>query len=271
MTRTKKNNDLITVLPLLCMMLISPLPVLGRLKINAWIHDIFMPATAWLRNSIFPKAPKFDGFYTDSINYILLLIFAAAIGIFMAILIQKSRLNRFSIVFCIEKSIIYYLSWIFLIYGFSKILGIQFPEDIVSNSIASSNDNNLDLQFWSYMGAHQDLVIFVGIIEIIIAVFLLFTKTRKLGLLLFIIAMLLIVFINFKFEISVRIFSLILLLAGFYSLINHLDLPILTKNKDNSGSHIQDKYFAIPVIMKPLKLFVISLMFITAFFNSLRL
>jgi hypothetical protein len=266
--RKKKNSDLIIALPLLCMVLISPLPVLGRLKINAWIHDLFMPPTAWLRNSIFPKAPKFDGFYTDSMNYVLLLVFTVAIGMFIAILIQKSRLNSPSILFCTEKSIIYYLSWIFLIYGFSKILGVQFPENVDPSSIASINDNNLDLQFWSYMGAHQDLVIFLGVVEIVVASFLLFKKTRKLGLLMFTAAILVIVVINFKFEISVRIFSVLLLLAGFYSLINHLAFPIFTKNNENSFTQVHDTNFTQPMILKPLKLFVIALMFISAFFNS---
>lgn len=251
------------------MVLISPLPVLGRAKVNHWIDKIFMSKTAWIRNTWFPNAPKYDGFYTDSLNYLILLAFAASIGVVLAFVIQKSRLDCLKIEFFTKKTLVYYISWIFLIYGFSKILGVQFPENMESSAKIFINVNNLDLHFWSYMGKHRSLVNLLGITEILIASLMLLNNSRKLGVILFKTALMVIVVINFKFEISVRIFSLLLLMAGIYCSIQHT--PNFTSSNNPEIVKIQDnkRWFAQFNIRKPIKLFVIALMFITAIFNSL--
>ena len=252
------------------MVFISPLPVLARANINHWIEKIFMAPTAWIRNNWFPNAPKFDGFYTDSLNYIILLFFAASIGVVLAFAIQKSRLDCLKIELFTKKTLVYYLSWIFLIYGFSKILGVQFPENIESSATFSFNVDNLDLQFWSYMGQHRGLVNILGIAEILIAILMLLNKSRKLGIILFTTALTVIVVINFKFEISVRLFSVILLLTGIYSSIEHLPNPKSSTHFDNVIIQNQKYWFAHFNFRKPIKLFIIAVMFISAIFNSLQ-
>jgi hypothetical protein len=251
------------------MVLISPLPVLGRANINHWIDTIFMAPTAWIRNTWFPNAPKYDGFYTDSLNYLILLAFAVSIGVLLAFAIQKSRLDCLKIEFFTKKTLVYYLSWIFLIYGFSKILGVQFPENMESSAKIFINVDNLDLHFWSYMGKHRSLVNVLGITEILIASLMLLNKSRKLGVILFTTALMVIVVINIKFEISVRLFSVLLLIAGIYSSIEHLHN--FTSSNNTYIDKIQDNKhrFAQFNIRKPMKLFLIALMFITAIFNSL--
>jgi uncharacterized membrane protein YphA (DoxX/SURF4 family) len=190
-------------------------------------------------------------------------------GIVLAFAIQKSRLVCLKIELFTKKTMVYYLSWIFLIYGFSKIFGVQFPENIEYSAMTSFNVDNLDLQFWSYMGQNRGLANVLGIAEILIAILMLLNKSRKLGVILFTTAMTVIVVINFKFEISVRLFSVILLLAGIYSSIEHMPYAKSSNNTDNVKIQDQKHRFARFNIRKPMKLFIIALMFITAIFNSL--
>jgi hypothetical protein len=252
------------VIPLLTMLIATPIPAFGRANINHWINVLFSKPCYWLRDNIFPYSPKFEGFFTDSLNYIILLFFAAIIGLIVAILIHLSKINHAFFVSAIYTSSIYYLAWIFLIYGFSKLLGAQFPVTDDAVKLSQVSGENKDFLFWQFMGFNQALVVILGLIEVTISATLLFKKTRSFGLFSLTTSLIVIFGINLYFDISVKVFSgLLLLVAIALLLLRHMSLPLNNLDLDS------DSMFTKDAVRKPIKLFTVGFIFISALFTSL--
>jgi hypothetical protein len=110
----------------------------------------------------------------------------------------------------------YYLALILLIYGFSKIFKAQFylPEPNLLFTPMGALDK--DILFWSTIGSSRSYSIFLGIIEIVPALLLLFRKTAFIGSLMATGVLIHVVAINFSYSISVKIFSLFLLISALF-------------------------------------------------------
>lgn len=123
------------------------------------------------------------------------------------------------IVHAIQMISVFYLSLIMLKYGFDKIFKAQFylPEPNILYTPLGMLDK--DILFWSTMGTSHTYSIFMGLMEVIPALLLLYHKTRKLGLLLLSGVLLNVVFINLGFDISVKLYSLFLLMLCVLLLI----------------------------------------------------
>ena len=105
----------------------------------------------------------------------------------------------------------YFLAIIMLKYGLDKIFKTQFylPEpNILYTPIGNVSK---DLLFWSTMGSSYGYNLFIGLAELIPAVFLFFRPTRRTGLILAFLVLIHITAINFCFDISVKVFSVFLL------------------------------------------------------------
>lgn len=124
------------------------------------------------------------------------------------------RTHRTTITFYIRLFLTYYLALIILKYGFDKLFKTQFylPEPNTLYTPLGMLDK--DILFWSTMGTSYSYNIFMGIIEIVPALFLLFRKTRILGLCLLVGVLANIWAINFSFDISVKLFTSFLLLIN---------------------------------------------------------
>lgn len=207
--------------------MLTPLPVFGRRALNQWIDLIFTSPTRWLRQTFLPNQPDFDGFFTDSLNYVLLLFLGFVIALFLfALLAKLSDAIKIQVLYYANKALIYWLAWIFLVYGFSKILGQQFPD--LSDMPFENQTENRDILFWAWIGAHPTVVFVLGTLEISIALLLFIKKTRPLALLLFATSMFVILFVNLYFHIGVLIFSLVLLAAAGIAFWNN-NAPITPK------------------------------------------
>lgn len=234
------------------MLIITPIPAFGRQQLNIWIDHYLTTPCSWIRNLVFPKAEKFNGFFTDSLNYIILLFLAICFGLVVKLLLSKLKVSHYTILQYSRISISYYLAWIFLVYGFSKLFGAQFPSSYNSISTIVYSKENIDIMFWEQLGRNQILVYFIGSLEISIATMLLIKKSRNLGLVLFFISMLVIVGVNVYYDISVKVFSSLLLLAATIPLFN--ENPHFTPSKS--------------INYLPIKLFVASFLFISAIYTS---
>lgn len=234
-------------------LVLTPLPVYGRRSLNLWIDCVFEVPTRWIRHTFFPTSPDYDGFFTDSINYAVLLGFGVLLSTLVYVLIRFVNSQIYTIVWFNKSILIYLLAWIFLVYGFSKILGNQFP-DLATLEI-EKRDENKDLLFWAWMGANPLLVYVIGLMEIGIGLSLLFKKSRKIGLIAFLFAVLGILTVNLIFDIGVVIFSMVLLFAGATAL--------------NLEKRFQEIQRPIPEnIYKSMKLLVILWILILAGFHS---
>ena len=234
--------------------MITPLPVFGRRTLNAWIDFLFTSPTRWLRQNFFPSYPDFDGFFTDSLNYLILLAFAFLLGLLLAFLLEKvaPRQRKHLIALC-NLALVYYLAWVFLVYGFSKISGHQFPE-IALPDFENTRENR-DLLFWAWVGAHPHLVLALGWFEILIGLALFHPKSRKIGIIAYALSLVIIITINAYFGIGVVAFSILLLLAALHAFL-----------------HLKEPLFAVPFLEKPLAksmhLFLILMLVTLAFFHQ---
>ena len=187
-------------------------------------------------------------------NYILLLVFGVAIGVILGYVLEKITKSQLrSISTLINLALLYYLAWIFLIYGFSKIDGKQFPEIPIPDSAISTE--NQDLKFWVWLGSKPILVLVLGIAEISIGLSLFSEKMRKFGLLAYCISMSLILSVNAYFGIGVIVFALLLLFAAILA---------YTQNKVNET---KPKYHNSP-LAKSIQLFIAFSLVILAIFHQ---
>jgi hypothetical protein len=160
-----------------------------------------------------------NGFYltisSDSIGlYVHVFnLFLIAIGIvsFIEIIFINKEVN---LRLCILKILTYYLSLQLLIYGLDKVFKAQFFLPEPNTLFTPLKDISKDLLYWSTIGVSRSYSLFLGIAEVTIALFLLFRKTRLVGIILGIGIMINVVAVNFSFDISVKIYSLFLL-SGF--------------------------------------------------------
>lgn len=239
----------------LACLLLSPLPIFGRRTLNLWIDRVFSQPTRWIRQTLFPNQPDFEGFYTDSLNYGILISFGFVIS-FMVFFLVSQRVKKYSVHIhkFINTTLIYYIALVFMVYGFSKLHGHQFP-DLSHLDLVDSPDNR-DILFWKWLGNKPNLVYFIGLVEIVVSLGLLFSKTRKLSLKLFTIIMLGIIAVNWYFGIGVLVFSWILLITSIVCYQN-------TKKLEPWNKSIPESFY------KPLKLFTILCVVVFGWFYFL--
>lgn len=123
--------------------------------------------------------------------------------------------RRNSLLLIVRQFLFFYLALVLLKYGFDKLFKAQFylPEPNTLFTPAGYLDK--DIMYWSTMGTSYSYNVFLGIAEILSAVFLLIKPLKIIGLLFSTGLFVNIVMINFGFDISVKVYSLLLLLTTF--------------------------------------------------------
>ncbi len=110
----------------------------------------------------------------------------------------------------------YYLALQLLIYGFNKIFLLQFPSPTANILFTKMGEVSKDLLFWTSMGSSSLYNYFMGGVELLAAGLVLYFRTRLLGAILSMGIFLNVVFINFSFDISVKVYSLFLLFLSLF-------------------------------------------------------
>ena len=185
-------------------------------SIYEWINpffELFVSATGFLFFGLekgFSPVISSDsiGLYVHVFN-----LFLIAIGIVSTLEIA-TRQYEVNLRLYLSILLTFYLSLQLLIYGFDKVFKAQFflPE---SNTLFTPlKDISKDLLYWSTIGVSRGYSLFLGLAEVITGLFLLFRKTRLLGIIFGVGIMINVVAVNFGFDISVKVYSLFLL-SGF--------------------------------------------------------
>lgn len=174
---------------------------------------------------------------SDSTSFYLLfgILFLLAIPLTFAFFFFKSvKEYQKTIIRTIQLMLTFYLSLIMLKYGLDKIFKAQFYLPEPNTLFTPLGFLDKDILYWSTMGSSYSYTVFLGILEVIPALLLLFSRTRVLGLLLLSGVLLNVIFVNFGFDISVKLYSCfllllcILLLAAFFK--DLIDFFILNKS-----------------------------------------
>lgn len=106
----------------------------------------------------------------------------------------------------------FYLAVHLLMYGWNKVFKWQFYLPEPNTLYTPLADAYPDLLYWSTMGISRGYSLFLGIAEVIAALLLCFHRTRPGGALLAFTIMINVVAVNFAFNISVKVYSSLLLL-----------------------------------------------------------
>jgi len=183
-----------------------------------WLEPVFSNLAEFTSGFIF-QAGDIKSFVllSDTKALYIHVLNLAVISIVFAIIFQRFyKMKNSSTVFIYWFTVIisYYLACHLLTYGFNKVFKWQFflPEP---NTLYEKVGNTpKDLLYWTSMGSSYSYNVFTGFLEVITGIFLLLRKTRLIGAFLAFGIMMNVVVINFSFDISVKIFSLFLLLLS---------------------------------------------------------
>ncbi|MGO4709396.1 hypothetical protein AB4Y90_09820 [Chryseobacterium sp. 2TAF14] len=151
---------------------------------------------------------------SDSYSMLALIIILLFTSILFSFWIKKRWAKQFLII--TEYVCVFYTSLILIKYGFDKIFKVQFPEPEPNILFTRFGNLDKDILFWSTIGTSKIYNMIMGSIEFFSGILLLFRRSRFLGLLLAIICLVQIFIINISFDISVKIFSFILILMSIF-------------------------------------------------------
>lgn len=169
---------------------------------------VFGDVVTYLSHTILGTETLSLDFSSDSISMYLLVAFLLMIA--LAFSFCKKTYPS------VDSIVAIYLAVVLLRYGFDKLFKSQFylPEPNILYSRLGDLDR--DILFWSVMGTSHQLSVILGFIEIVIAMLLLIPKTMRIGGILAFFTFLPIFLINVSFDISVKLFSFILLGMTFF-------------------------------------------------------
>lgn len=104
----------------------------------------------------------------------------------------------------------YFLALTLFIYGFSKIYKWQFPLPEPNILYQTVGNTPRDLLYWTSMGTSYTYSVFMGVIEVVPAILLLFRRTTLIGALIALLVMINVLFVNLGFDITVKLHSTVL-------------------------------------------------------------
>lgn len=261
-----KTIQFVIAWQLLGLLLLLPIPGYGRTNINTWLEQNFGPFCLKILQNAFPNHAFYSGFFTDSPNLNVLLFLGSVFFVLLALLLVKflksSQSHTFNVLLTALR---YYLAWIFLLYGFSKIFGIQFPNLNPANIDFVSQDKGL--HFWIWMSQRPILVKSIGCIEVIVATTLFFKKIRKIGLLLYLFSSSVILLINLFFDIDVKILAALLVCSAAFLLLILKDESAIHYRSESSLKKLCSKH---QNQVLSLKLFIVLLLYFSTIWSNLH-
>ena len=144
---------------------------------------------------------------------VLLLFLIALLSILILSYVRVWKKYQHVIFQTIQLVLVGYLSLVLLKYGFDKLFKAQFylPEPNTLYTPLGMLDK--DILYWSTMGVSHTYNVFIGFAELLPAILLLFNRTRMLALCILFGVLLHVVFVNIGFDISVKLYSIFLLLV----------------------------------------------------------
>lgn len=101
----------------------------------------------------------------------------------------------------------YYLAWVMLSYGFSKVFPLQFTEMGPDRLLQPYGDSSPMGLLWTFMGASPGYQMFAGAAEVAGALLLLFRRTALLGALVVAAVMTNVFAMNMFFDVPVKLYS----------------------------------------------------------------
>ena len=163
-------------------------------------------------------------FESDTYGMFTLFAFALLLGInsekLVGYILRKRNLESKNVLQLVLGGILFF----FLVkYGWDKVVKMQFYLPEPNTVYTPFGQLSKDIAFWSVTGSSYSYNVFLGISELLVALLLLFNRTRFFGSILSIVTFTQIVWINFSFDISVKGLAFTLLLASLLLSLSYFE------------------------------------------------
>ena len=248
---------------------------------------VFFPYQAMISEGLFGRIIRFfieiilgienyhSAIVSDALMMYVLLLLLFMIAVLVSSVVHfffKNKLPKREIKYILHTVFSYYLALILIKYGTDKLFLGQFyaPEPNILYTPLGYLDR--DILFWSTMGTSYAYNVFMGIAEIGAAFLLLFHKTRIVGALFSSAIFINIVAINFSFDISVKLYSSLLLflslliLSQFFKQFYHFLLLKQPSQLSDSRPLLFERSFVRTFV----KTFIILFILLEAFYPNLQ-
>lgn len=211
----------------------------GLSTITYVINDIFVPVVTFFNDHLFHVKEKLniDGGGSGDTSYAWAYFFTTLLlsifGALLWTLLERKPRSYDKLNWWLKNTLRYYVIIIAFLYGTIKLFAMQMPEPNLSQ-LATPLGDYLPMRLsWMFFGYSSPYQIFSGIMEMLVAILLLYRRTIAMGLFLGFGVFLNVFILNLCFDIPVKIFSLHLVLYCMYLIAtdaNHY-LNFLWRNK----------------------------------------
>ncbi len=184
-------------------------------SIGRWLTEFLLPVNQFF----FTNTTTEFILSSDSIFSYGSLILMFILSFVTSIIIEyKLKSQADKIEFWLRKGLIFWIVLFLLKYGLDKLFLHQFYTPESNTLFTPLGQLDKDIAFWSVMGASKSYNYFMGLIEIIPALFILFKRTRFVGLIISTGVLTNVFVINLSFDITVKILSGVLFFTSMYLL-----------------------------------------------------
>lgn len=183
--------------------------------VGYYTNSFFEKASHWFGQNVLGLGQYTTQLVSDSTGFYVNALFLLVVSVVLATgwsVADKKRSNHTLLFRCFWVGVRYYLALQLLVYGFNKLFKWQFYLPEPNTLYTPLGQLSPDILYWSAMGVSRTFSLITGGIEVVAAVLLLLRKTVLAGVLLSIVALLNIFIINISFDVSVKLYSLFLLL-----------------------------------------------------------
>ncbi len=151
-------------------------------------------------------------------NYFMLVI--AAIGAAIWSLVDRRRKSYRQLNYLLCLFIRYSLALIAFSYGIAKVFALQMPFPNLSQ-LSTPLGDLLPMRFsWLFIGYSTPYEVFSGVMEVLVALLLLYRRTATLGVLIGTAVFINVMMLNLCYDIPVKLYSMNLVLLCFYLVAN---------------------------------------------------
>lgn len=191
-------------------------------KISGWYDALFGRMTVWTGAHILHlHTPLAYSFYAggDSmfgwVENLVKLMFAVAAAIIWSLLDRK-RPNYRSMREWLWLYVRLVLGAAMISYGAIKVIKVQFPDLFLWRLLSPYGDSSPTGLLWSFMGYSRTYNLFTGLVELVGGALLFVPRLATLGALICAGSMANVFMLNVSYDVSVKLYSLNLLLMGVY-------------------------------------------------------
>jgi hypothetical protein len=228
--------------------------------------SIFGQPVQWLCRLLYTRSSRID-FSSDTRGLLLLVLILALAAAVLAFALKKYSQELLP---ALKTVTVYFLAFVMLKYGVDKVFLRQFYQPAPNILYTPLGNLDPDMLYWSTIGTAPAYQFVMGAVEVLAGLLLLFARTRFAGLLLAIITLLQVVIINFTFDISVKMFSLLLLAMALYVAWGQLRALFAFLLTQKATPLPKPQTTAMPVYIRVgLKCFIISSMLLVSVYPQL--